>query len=70
VHPPLIEPMPVGPGGPVAGLEPPEPLVDAVEAEGVVDVETGALDWLTTGVAAASVTVGDGDRVECCTAGR
>jgi hypothetical protein len=56
--------MPLGPGGPVAGLEPPELLVDAVEALGVVEVKTGALEWLVGGGAAASVTAGGDDPVE------
>lgn len=53
----------MGPGGLVAGLEPAELAVDAVEAAGV-EVVTGALEWLVTGAAAASVTVGAGDAVE------
>jgi hypothetical protein len=44
LHPPLIEPKPIGPAGAVAGLEPTELPVDAVEALGVVAVETGVLE--------------------------
>ncbi len=53
MHPPLIEPMPVGPGGPAAGLEPLELLVDAAEELGVVEVDTGALEPLAEGDEAA-----------------
>jgi hypothetical protein len=61
-----MEPMPLGPAEPVAGLEPPELRVDAVEALGVVEVNEGALEWLGGGVAAASVTVGGDDPAERC----
>jgi hypothetical protein len=44
LQPPLIEPMPVGPGGPVvAGSEPAPALDDAAEAVGVVPAEVEVL---------------------------
>jgi hypothetical protein len=60
-QPPLIEPMPVGPGGPVvAALELGRTLDDAA-AVGVVAVEADVLDWVARGDAAASVTAGEDD---------
>ena len=44
LQPPLIEPIPVGPAGPVvAGLEPALALDDAAEAVGVVPAEVDVL---------------------------
>jgi hypothetical protein len=69
LQPPLIEPMPVGPGGPVvAGLELARALDDAVAAVGVVAVEGDVLDWVVGGDAAGSVTVGGGDPAARCEA--
>ena len=48
----------------MAGVEPAELCVDAVDALGTVTVDAGALGWLTTGDAAASVIVVGGDAVE------
>jgi hypothetical protein len=70
LQPPLIEPMPVGPGGPVvAALELGRTLDDAAAAAvGVVAVEADVLDWVVRGDAAASVTAGEDDSAGGCEA--
>ncbi len=69
LQPPLIEPMPVGPGLPVgAGLEPALALDDAAEAVGVVSAGVDALGCVAVGDAAVWVTVGGEDPAARCDA--